>query len=104
VQFSGLYIFKPVRSVFSNDGKGLSVFQLDNGLFKEWRTDAIHSRTWSNRIETQLGEDHERGKSTSIFISRNPHQVIAEPLLDQGLNSLLGLPRLTSTIVQVRDM
>ncbi len=104
VEHCRLHVLVLVRSTLRLYLKHLSVAQHHFGITEQGTADIVSRRTRRNRIESQIREDHERRHTATILVSRNTHQVVAEPRLQQLADALLRLPGLTGVIVEIRNM
>ncbi len=102
VQFCRLNVFVFLAAIPGNNFKFFTIVQPDHALLKCRTTDVINRKPWRDRIKTQLGKYHKCRHATAVLITRNAHQVVAEPLVKQGAYPFLCFPGFTGVIIQVR--
>ena len=104
VQRDRLHIFIIMGSAICYNLEHVTIAEINLHIRKDRTTDIISRRSRCHRIKSHHTKHHEGRHTATVFITRNSHQVVTEPLVKQDTDAFLRLPRLSGIIIQIRDM
>lgn len=104
VQRDRLHIFIIMGSTICYNLEHVTIAEINLHIRKDRTTDIISREIPVSPVKSHHTKHHEGRHTATVFITRNSHQVVTEPLVKQDTDAFLRLPGLSGIIIQIRDM
>src|SRR6201998_4895916 len=87
-----------------NNSEFVAVPETNGGFRKNRASDFVHGTTRTHRVEPHCAQDIPGGSGAPIVISGYAQGTIAIPHVHQLAHMLLGLPRFSRKVIEVRNV